>query len=485
MSVKHTKIKNLTNDGKSGLFTDGDWVESKDQDPDGGVRLIQLADVGINKFKDKSNRYLTESKASELSCTFLKKGDLLISRLPDPLGRTCMFPLDGDKKYVTVVDVSILRVDEVAYNSKYVEYILNSPQTRQKVQSKQTGTTRKRISRKNLAEIEIPTPPLPTQNRIVEKIEELFSELDNGVENLKKAQKQLKTYRQAVLKDAFEGKLTKEWREQQDDLPTPEELLQQIKAERKAHRQRELTEWEKEVEKWAKKGEKGKKPTKPRKSRSVDELTRDEPFTLHELPENWWWGKINDITHRVEYGTSNKSIGEGEIPVLRMGNMQNGRIDWSDLKYSIDSKDNEEYLLRKEDVLFNRTNSPELVGKAVIYKGERPAIFAGYLIRLNQIREIMNGYYLNYFLNSVTAKKHGNTVKTDGVNQSNINGTKLVNYPIPLCSKKEQDQIVQEIESRLSVIEQLEQTIKENLQKAKALRQSILKKAFSGELVGE
>jgi type I restriction enzyme, S subunit len=229
--------------------------------------------------------------------------------------------------------------------------------------------------------------------------------------------------------------------------------------------------------------EKGKKPTKPRKSRSVDNLKENELAELHDLPEDWVWSKINDITLRVEYGTSNKSLDEGEIPVLRMGNMQNGKIDWRDLKYSNDPKDNQEYLLKDGDVLFNRTNSPELVGKAVIYASECPAIFAGYLIRLNHIREVMSGKYLNYFLNSVTAKNHGNKVKTDGVNQSNINGTKLVNYPIQLCSKKEQDQIVQEIESRLSVIDQLEQTIIENLQKAEALRQSILKKAFNGRLI--
>jgi type I restriction enzyme, S subunit len=111
------------------------------------------------------------------------------------------------------------------------------------------------LNRNDAYGIEIPVPPLPTQHRIVEKIEELFSELDHGVESLKKAQKQLRTYRQAVLKDAFEGKLTKEWREQQSDLPTPEELLEQIKAEREAHRERELTEWKKEVEQWEKDGE--------------------------------------------------------------------------------------------------------------------------------------------------------------------------------------------------------------------------------------
>ena len=207
---------------------------------------------------------------------------------------------------------------------------------------KQYGSATNYIRMGNFEDYDISIPPLPTQHRIVEKIEELFSELDNGVENLKKAQKQLKTYRQAVLKDAFEGKLTKEWREQQGDLPTPEELLQQIKAERKAHRQRELAEWEKEVEQWERDGEKGKKPTKPRKSRSVDELSEKELSELHDLPEDWWWGKINDITLRVEYGTSNKSLNEGyKVPVLRMGNMQNGKIDWSDLKYSDDPKDND------------------------------------------------------------------------------------------------------------------------------------------------
>ena len=136
-------------------------------------------------------------------------------------------------------------------------------------------------------------------------------------------------------------------------------------------------------------------------------------------------------------------------------------------------------------MLFNRTNSPELVGKTVLYKGERPAIFAGYLIRLNQIPNIVDGVYLNYFLNSHPAKVYGSLVKTDGVNQSNINGEKLSNYPIPLCSLAEQTQIVEEIESRLSVCDKMEQSISESLEKAEALRQSILKKAFEGKLLSQ
>ena len=81
-----------------GIFTDGDWVETKDQDPNGGVRLIQLADIGDGSFLDKSSRFLTKAKACELNCTFLLKGDLLVHRRPDPLGRCCIFPLDGVEK---------------------------------------------------------------------------------------------------------------------------------------------------------------------------------------------------------------------------------------------------------------------------------------------------------------------------------------------------------------------------------------------------
>src|ERR1035441_2972954 len=94
-------IPDLVSD--DGVFIDGDWVESKDQDPNGDVRLIQLADVGDGAYRDKSDRFMTKAKAEELRCTFLSQGDVLIARMPDPLGRACIFPGDT-KPSVTVVD---------------------------------------------------------------------------------------------------------------------------------------------------------------------------------------------------------------------------------------------------------------------------------------------------------------------------------------------------------------------------------------------
>ena len=185
-----------------GIFCDGDWIEKKDQDPNGAVRLIQLADIGVCEFKNKSARYISEDKGSELNCTYLQKGDILIARLPEPLGRACIFPFEG--KYITAVDIAIVRILRKDVNPKYVMYMINSPQFRSEIKKYESGTTRKRISRKNLDRIEFDIPPIPEQERIVARIEELYSQLDSGVETLNKVKQQLAVYRQAVLNEAFE-----------------------------------------------------------------------------------------------------------------------------------------------------------------------------------------------------------------------------------------------------------------------------------------
>lgn len=187
--------------GHMGIFCDGDWIEKKDQDANGSVRLIQLADVGEGDFLDKSNRFVNEDTARRLNCTFLQKGDLLISRLGDPLCKACLFPLEG--RYITAVDIAVLRIGLPDIASKYLLHLINSPWFKEQVKKYESGTTRKRISRKNLDRIDITIPPLPEQLRIVSRIEELLSELDNCVSTLQKTKEQLVVYRQAVLKDAF------------------------------------------------------------------------------------------------------------------------------------------------------------------------------------------------------------------------------------------------------------------------------------------
>ncbi|NLD91289.1 MAG: hypothetical protein GX639_01340 [Fibrobacter sp.] len=193
---------------------------------------------------------------------------------------------------------------------------------------------------------------------------------------------------------------------------------------------------------------------------------------------------LGEVTTKLTYGTSAKSEKTGKIPVLRMGNIQNGKLDWNDLVYTSDIKEIEKYKLKKGDVLFNRTNSPELVGKTAIYRGERDAIFAGYLIKI-ECSDTLNPEFLNICLNSPVAKEYCWRVKSDGVSQSNINAQKLADYTINLPSIREQDKII----SIVTKLFDIEDTIEKHLLNAQSfvndLTQSILSKAFSGELTAE
>ena len=368
--------------------------------------------------------------------------------------------------------------------ASYISLFLQTSIYRDHVSELSAGININNLRREHIEGVPLPVAPLNEQRRIVAKIEELFSELDKGIESLKTARAQLNVYRQAVLKHAFEGKLTAQWREEnKDKLETPEQLLARIKQEREARYEQQVQEWKAAVKKWEEGGKSGKKPQRPKKLSQVADLFHDVTAKLPPLPESWIWEKLGWMTCGVEYGTAAKSATTGRVPVLRMGNIQNAKFDWADLVYTSDDNEIAEYLLHDGDVLFNRTNSPELVGKTAIYRGERPAVFAGYLIRVNHIRTVVNGQYLNLFLNSHVARQYGNNVKTDGVNQSNINGAKLSNYPFPYCLIEEQHEIAGILEKTLSLLDETEANIVQELRKSVALRQSILKKAFAGQLV--
>ena len=154
---------------------------------------------------------------------------------------------------------------------------------------------------------------------------------------------------------------------------------------------------------------------------------------------------IDSVCVSLKYGTAKKSVDSGDVVVIRMGNLQQGEIDWTNLAYSNDEEDNIKYKLFPDDVLFNRTNSPELVGKTAIYRGEYPAIYAGYLIKLDYDHSRVIGDYLNYILNSPEAKEYCSKVKSDGVNQSNINAKKIGAFTFRLPQISEQQEIVDTI----------------------------------------
>ena len=191
---------------------------------------------------------------------------------------------------------------------------------------------------------------------------------------------------------------------------------------------------------------------------------------------------IESVCRSLKYGTAKKSEPEGSVVVIRMGNLQQGEIDWTNLAYSNDEEDNRKYQLYPGDVLFNRTNSAELVGKTAIYRGEYPAIFAGYLIKLDYDHSRITGDYLNYILNSPEAKAYCNKVKSDGVNQSNINAKKIGAFTFRLPAIEEQIEAVRIIKSCVEKEKMAKEAAEQVVEYIDAMKKFILVRAFRGEL---
>lgn len=196
------------------------------------------------------------------------------------------------------------------------------------------------------------------------------------------------------------------------------------------------------------------------------------------IPEDWDVLPLGKLVRSVEYGSAAKSDVEGAVPVLRMGNLQGGKIDWSDLVYTADIDEINKYLLQPGDVLFNRTNTIDLVGKTSIYEGGCPAIFAGYLIRINVVPELLHSRFLNYILNTEFSRKYSAKVLSVAVGQANINGQKLKTYPIPLPPTTT-EQVA--IATALNNVDTLLVTLDQMIAKKRDLKQAAMQQLLTGE----
>ncbi len=191
---------------------------------------------------------------------------------------------------------------------------------------------------------------------------------------------------------------------------------------------------------------------------------------------------LKDVASKLNYGSSAKSSPSGSVPVLRMSNIQESKLDWNNLVFTSDIKEIEKYQLLTGDVLFNRTNSPELVGKTAVYKGERPAIYAGYLIRVRCSADLLPDY-LNYCLNSPAGRDYCWRVKSDAISQSNINARKLAAFQFELPPVEEQAEIVRRTEALFAYADRLEASYQAACAQVDRLTPALLTKAFRGELV--
>ncbi|MCD2347220.1 restriction endonuclease subunit S [Clostridium guangxiense] len=359
-------------------------------------------------------------------------------------------------------------------NLKYVFYYMQT--------IRHNTDTHKRYWISIFSKLGIKIAPLPEQRAIVTKIEELFSKLDNGIDNLKKAKEKLQIYRQAVLKKAFEGDLTKEWRDQQADLPSAEELLEKIKKERENYYEEQLKDWKKAVSEWEANGKVGKRPSKPKMREFKSILDSKEVLELSDLPKNWFY---NFLAYSGELGRGKSKHRPRNDSILFGGKypfIQTAEVKAQDviMEYSQTYSDfglAQSKLWPKGTLCITIAANIAETGFLGI-----DACFPDSVVGFTPFESIIDKRYIDYFFKFAKMKISSWAPATA---QKNINLNILENIIIPYCCLKEQIQVVSEIETRLSVCDNVITNIDEGLEKAEALRQSILKKAFEGRLLSK
>jgi type I restriction enzyme S subunit len=429
--------------GEISETTTGTTPSKKDSDNYGDylpfVKPPELNDCVIDKASDNLSRKGAESarvlppKSILVSCigTIGKTG---INRVPVAINQQ----INAIVFYFGVIPEFGFYYFQYAKAKKYLTKIASA-------------TTIPIVNKSKFNTTPFPLAPTNEQVRIVKKIEELFSFLDAGVASLRKVQTQLKHYRQAVLKYAFEGKLTKEWRRTHKDQIEPAQRI----VEKKGH------------------------------VKAIDDAFVND-ILLNRLPEDWVWIRLSTLIGSMKNGIYKpKSFyNNNGCACLRMYNIEGGVIVWKDIKrMNLSNEEIAEYGLKAGDILVNRVNSRELVGKsAVIPEGLETCVYESKNIRLRLLQELADSGYVNFWI-LYNGQKYFNRNAQQTVGMASINQEQLGLMLIPYCSLKEQQEISKEIERHFSVAEESRKTLELSLLECERLRQSILKKAFEGALV--
>lgn len=283
----------------------GDWGKEPSSLGEDDVEVLCIRGSEIRNWsKDRGNTAsIRVIKKASLENRALIEGDILLEISgggPDqPVGRTVLIDkqtlsFQPSKPKVCTNFLRLLRFPK-AVDSSFIKLFFDFFYMSGEIVNYQGGSNNLRnLKFAAFSKIKIPLPPLNEQHRIVDKIEELFSELDHGVANLKLAQRQLKVYRQALLKHAFEGKLTEQWRQENNPEPA-EQLLERIQAERQSRYEQEVKDWKAAVKDWEKGGKKGKKPGKPRENTGIEKSIDNDSLILDVIPKNWMICKLGNI----------------------------------------------------------------------------------------------------------------------------------------------------------------------------------------------
>ncbi len=419
-------------------------------------------------------------------------GDVLLSRINPRLNRTWV--VWGKRDIAQIASTEwVVFPSHNGIDSQFFAALLSDSRMRDFLAANASGIggSLTRVRPALFDNIRVPLPPLNEQRRIVDRIEALFDQIDQGIKSLHAAKSAIRLYRQSLLKSAFEGRLTADWRAKNPDkLESYENLIARAEYERDEWYRIAFGKWTEEVEAWQSGGAKGPKPRRPEGNSPAAALTSEEQAVLPRIPKSWVFLRLSDIA-AVGSGMSVSKARKPEVPVdvpyLRVANVQRGFLDLGEIKtMPIEMSQAASVGLHRWDVLFNEGGDRDKLGRGWVWDCQIPHCIAqNHVFRASPFRHDLNwSKYISQWGNSF-GRDYFERGGKQTTNLASINKTVLKALPVPYCSPGEQTKIVRILDKRLEGADSLQAEIDANLARADALRQSILKKAFSGQLVSQ
>lgn len=411
----------------------------------------------LNETQDKITKLGLENSAANIA----NPGDVILITRISP-GKVITTKI----KTAINQDLKIVRPKYNA-NPDFVRYLFNTLE--KECIKLSSGTTVLGITLDVLNYINIIIPPLNEQHRIVDKLDELLSELEKGKEQLQTSLEQLKVYRQSILKHAFEGKLSEEWRRKQKKLKTPDELVAEIKAYRKQQYEKQLKEYKA-----------GKIKVKPKEPKEIIPVSMAEMKVLPKLPLGWTYVKISSLGDTETGTTPSKAKPEyygDKYPFYKPTELEAGFNVRKAKEYLSESGIKQARFLPENSILV--TSIGATIGKTGII---RVAGASNQQINAIVPHEIFNPNFL-YF--QAVGQHFQDQIKSNAVATTLpiLNKSKFEKLVFAICSIDEQNFIVDDIESKFSNTEKMEETIVQSIEVSNTLKQSLLQKAFEGKLV--
>jgi type I restriction enzyme, S subunit len=405
-------------------------------------------------------------------------GDVIMAKITPCMenGKTAVVPNLPGQVCFGSTEFHVIRVEQGITTSWIARYLLQQDIRRAAQRQMTGGVGQMRVPTSFLENLQIPLAPGNEQIRIADALDELFSDLDEGVAALRRVQEKLRLYRASVLKAAVEGDLTAEWRAQHPDVEPASEFLKRILAERRRR-------WEEDqLRKFKEKGQEPPKDWKAKYKEPVDPDTSELP----PLPEGWCWATLEQITFSLMNGYGKRAQAEGEpCIVLRLADIVEGEISYSNARKINCTKDEiSRYALKKSDLLIIRVNgSSDLVGRiALVRDTAKETLFCDHFIRAQTLDPTL-AVWLSIYSNCQRFRRFVDFNKVSSAGQNTINQGTLLRFAVPIPLPGEQEAIVEAVENQMSIIDHLKAQVETKLRSAQALRQAILHHAFSGKLV--